>query len=167
MDRDSTQLLTETTGFDLVEQAFRSSGAEAVFESLIQKAREDRNYRMIFSVRLMQVRYKLGLPLIDPDPVPKLTDAQRPAKPAACFLLPATFPPHGRISVPLVRKLRLPPPSKRSPPRRKTSTLSSKSPTKRASIRAKVSSCSSSTAESVAPSHGSDTTAIMTAARSA
>jgi hypothetical protein len=84
MDRDSTQLLTETTGFDLVEQAFRSSGAEAVFESLIQKAREDRNYRMIFSVRLMQVRHKLGLPLIDPDPVPKLTDAQRPAYDQAC-----------------------------------------------------------------------------------
>src|SRR5579863_7187671 len=84
MDRDTTQLLTENAGFDLVEQAFRENGAEAVFESLIRKAREEKNYRTIFSVRLMQVRYQLGLPLIDPDPVPKLTDEQRPAYDQAC-----------------------------------------------------------------------------------
>jgi len=84
MDGDTTQLLTGNAGFDLVEQAFRENGAEAVFESLIRKAREERNYRMVFSVRLMQVRHKLGLPLIDPDPVPKLTEEQRPAYDQAC-----------------------------------------------------------------------------------
>jgi len=88
MDRD-TQLLTDEhtaadAGFDLIEQAFRSNGPEAVFESLIQKARDEHNYRMVFSVRLMQVRHQLGLPLIDPDPVPKLTEEQRPAYDQAC-----------------------------------------------------------------------------------
>jgi hypothetical protein len=84
MDGDTTQLLTENAGFDLVEQAFRENGAEAVFESLIRKARAESNYRMVFSVRLMQVRHRLGLPLIDPDPVPKLTEEQRPAYDQAC-----------------------------------------------------------------------------------
>ena len=84
MDRDTSQLLTDTNAFDLIEQAFRSDGADAVFDFLISNAREENNYRMVFSVRLMQVRHRLGLPLIDPDPVPKLTDEQRPVYDQAC-----------------------------------------------------------------------------------
>src|SRR5579864_825027 len=84
MDRDPTQLLTDTAGFDQVEQAFQSKGADAVFETLVRNARETNNPRMLFNVRLMQVRHRLGLPLVDPDPVPKLTEEQRPGYDEAC-----------------------------------------------------------------------------------
>lgn len=88
MDRDASQLLTdtasETAGFELVEQAFRSEGAAAVFDTLVRSARETNNPRMLFNVRLMQARHQLGMPLVDPDPVPKLTDEQRPVYDEAC-----------------------------------------------------------------------------------
>jgi len=88
MDSDTTQLLTETAGIDagfgMVEETFRAKGAEAVFDALIRKAREENKYRMVFSVRLMQVRHRLGLPLVDPEPVPKLTEEQRPIYDQAC-----------------------------------------------------------------------------------
>jgi hypothetical protein len=84
MDRDATQLLTDQPTFDLVEQAFQSSGAEAVFDVLAGNARQSNNYRMLFNIRLMQARYRLGMPLIDPDPVPHLTDEQRPIYDQAC-----------------------------------------------------------------------------------
>ena len=111
----------DNTAFNALEQTFRSDGPEAVFDLLIGTARREKNYRMLFGARLMQVRHRLGLPLIDTDPVPGLTDEQRPvyekevkqiARPASCFWLPATSPPHGLISRPLASPHRWPPPSK-------------------------------------------------------
>jgi hypothetical protein len=66
------------SAFDQLEQNFHSGGADAVFELLIRNARESKNYRELFSARLMQVRHQLGLPLVETEPVTQLTDAQRP-----------------------------------------------------------------------------------------
>ena len=68
----------DNAAFNALEQTFRSDGPEAVFDLLIGTARREKNYRMLFGARLMQVRHRLGLPLIDTDPVPGLTDEQRP-----------------------------------------------------------------------------------------
>ena len=66
----------ETEAFQGIEDAYRSGGASAVFDSLIRKAREEKNYRLLFSVRLMQTRHALGLPLIETEPVKNLPDEQ-------------------------------------------------------------------------------------------
>jgi hypothetical protein len=55
--------------FELLEQTFRTNGPEAVIDLVISKAREQKNYRELFAARLMQVRHRLGLPLIETEPV--------------------------------------------------------------------------------------------------
>lgn len=55
--------------FELLEQTFRTNGPEAVIDLVIAKAREQKNYRELFAARLMQVRHRLGLPLIETEPV--------------------------------------------------------------------------------------------------
>jgi hypothetical protein len=51
--------------FDLLELAHREGGPEAVFEHLVRTAREQNRPRDLFAVRVMQVRHRLGLPLIE------------------------------------------------------------------------------------------------------
>src|SRR5437660_286985 len=52
---------------DLIDQALRSGGPEAGFGFLAQKVLEDKNYPLLFEVRLLQKRHELGLPLIQVD----------------------------------------------------------------------------------------------------
>src|SRR5262249_34230897 len=51
----------------LIDRALQSGGPEAGFEVLAGKAVEDKNFPMLFEVRLLQKRYALGLPLIQVD----------------------------------------------------------------------------------------------------
>lgn len=69
--------------FQLIEEAFRSGGPGAVFDSLIRRAREGKNHRELFGLRLMACRHRLGLPLLDTVPVVDITEEQRPAYEAA------------------------------------------------------------------------------------
>src|SRR6266571_2268521 len=55
--------------FELLEQTFRTNGPEAVIDLVISNAREQKNYRELFAARLMQIRHRLGLPLIETEPV--------------------------------------------------------------------------------------------------
>ena len=55
--------------FDLLELAHREGGPEAVFEHLVRTAREQNRPRDLFAVRVMQVRHRLGLPLIETEKV--------------------------------------------------------------------------------------------------
>ena len=65
--------------FDLLEQTFRSDGPEAVFGLLIQKARDSQDHRMLFGARIMQVRHRTGLPLIETESALDLAGEQRTA----------------------------------------------------------------------------------------
>src|SRR5229473_3809864 len=53
--------------FDLIDQTLQSGGPEAGFEFLAKKVREDKNYPLLFEVRLLKKRHELGLPLIQID----------------------------------------------------------------------------------------------------
>src|SRR6266536_6187273 len=66
------------SAFEQLEQTFQSQGPDAVFDLLIRDARDHKNYRELFSARLMQVRHQLGLPLVETEPVTQLSDSQRP-----------------------------------------------------------------------------------------
>src|SRR5258706_13761600 len=50
--------------FDLIDQALGSGGPEAGFDLLAHKVLEDKNYPLLFEVRLLKKRHELGLPLI-------------------------------------------------------------------------------------------------------
>jgi hypothetical protein len=67
----------DDSAFDVMEQAARSHGPEAVFDFIIGKALEERNHQMLFGARILRVRHRLGLPLVDSDTVLALTDEQR------------------------------------------------------------------------------------------
>src|ERR1700722_265915 len=64
--------------FDALEQISRCKGPEAVLDLVIETALREKNYRMLFGARIMQVRHRLGLRLIDADTVPQVTSEQRP-----------------------------------------------------------------------------------------
>jgi hypothetical protein len=70
---------TRTVGheFDLLELAFREGGPDAVFERLVRTAREEQGPRDLFAIRVMQVRHRLGLPLIETEKVLDLDDERR------------------------------------------------------------------------------------------
>ena len=63
--------------FDLIDQALTSGGAEAGFDFLAGKVREEKNYPLLFEVRLLKKRHELGLPLIQVDDGASLPAAQR------------------------------------------------------------------------------------------
>jgi hypothetical protein len=67
----------DNQAFELLEQTFRSDGAEAAFDLLIRRAREARDSRVLFGARIMQARHRLGLPLIETEPVLDLPADQR------------------------------------------------------------------------------------------
>jgi len=72
-----------TDEFSQIEEMLRSGGAEAVFELLMRRAREEGNYRVLFDTGILRVRHCLGLPLIETEAVPELTPEQRPIYEAA------------------------------------------------------------------------------------
>jgi hypothetical protein len=53
--------------FDLIDETLRSSGPDAGFGLLEKKVLEDKNYPLLFEVRLLKKRHALGLPLIQVD----------------------------------------------------------------------------------------------------
>jgi len=53
--------------FDLIDEALRSGGPEAGFDFLAKKVQEEKNYPLLFEVRLLRKRHELGLPLIQVD----------------------------------------------------------------------------------------------------
>src|SRR5260370_31751301 len=59
----------DNEAFELLERTFRSDGAGAEFDLLIRGAREEKNSRLLFGARIMQARHRLGLPLIETEPV--------------------------------------------------------------------------------------------------
>jgi hypothetical protein len=60
-----------------IQEAFRTNGAEAVFDLLIRDAREAGDYRVLFDTRILRVRHQLGLPLIETEAAADLTTGQR------------------------------------------------------------------------------------------
>jgi hypothetical protein len=69
--------------FQLLEESFSSGGAAAVFDLLVRQAREQKSHQMLFGARIMQVRHRLGLPLIETETVLKLEGDQRAGYEAA------------------------------------------------------------------------------------
>jgi hypothetical protein len=63
--------------FGQIEEAFQTQGASAVFDLLMGRARETGNYRMLFNAAMLRARHRMGLPLIETEQTPQLTDAQR------------------------------------------------------------------------------------------
>jgi len=64
--------------FDRIEETYRSGGTAAVFDLLLDRARQEKEARRLFDTRILQVRHQLGLPLIQTEPVLDLTPEQRP-----------------------------------------------------------------------------------------
>src|SRR5271154_557622 len=53
--------------FELIDRSLKNGGPEAGLEFLAQRVLEDKNYPLLFEVRLLKKRHELGLPLIQVD----------------------------------------------------------------------------------------------------
>jgi hypothetical protein len=69
--------------FDRIEDAFRTGGAEAALEALVRQSREAGSHQALFNARVMQVRRRLGLSLLETGPVSDVREEQRPQYDAA------------------------------------------------------------------------------------
>src|SRR5205814_1680395 len=58
--------MTESA-FDRIDEALRAGGPEAGFDFLAKKVTGEKNYPLLFEVRLLKKRHELGLPLIPVD----------------------------------------------------------------------------------------------------
>jgi hypothetical protein len=65
--------------FAHINQVLRAGGPEAGFAYLAKRAREDKNYPLLFEIRLMQKRRELGLPLILTEPLGDLPKPKQDA----------------------------------------------------------------------------------------
>lgn len=65
--------------FAHINQVLRAGGPEAGFAYLAKRAREDKNYPLLFEIRLMQKRRELGLPLILAEPLGDLPKPKQEA----------------------------------------------------------------------------------------
>src|SRR5229473_6347137 len=63
--------------FDSLDETLRSGGAEAGFDLLIAKFREEKKYPLVFEARLMKSRHALGLPVIHNGQLEDLPDDKR------------------------------------------------------------------------------------------
>jgi hypothetical protein len=63
--------------FDALDETLRSGGAEAAFELLIRKFREEKKYPLMFEARIMKSRHELGLPVIHDGLLEDLPEAKR------------------------------------------------------------------------------------------
>ncbi|HLH39888.1 MAG TPA: hypothetical protein VKX39_12130 [Bryobacteraceae bacterium] len=61
--------------FDLIEQD--ASDPEAVFDRIAEIARREKNYHLLFGSKMMRMRLRLSLPLIDTEELPRLSNEQR------------------------------------------------------------------------------------------
>jgi hypothetical protein len=67
----------DNQAFEMLERTYRSDGADAVFDLLIRRARDERDGRVLFGARIMQARHRLGLPLIETEAALNLPAGQR------------------------------------------------------------------------------------------
>jgi len=65
--------------FNALELAAQSNDPDSVFESLIRMLRERKQLTELFEARLMQNRHKLGMPLIQTEPLGELPEPTRRA----------------------------------------------------------------------------------------
>ena len=65
--------------FTQMDNVLRVGGPEAGFAYLAKRAREDKNYPLLFEIRLMQKRRELGLPLILTEPLGELPKSKKEA----------------------------------------------------------------------------------------
>jgi len=65
--------------FDTLEQALCSAGAEAGFDLLIAKFRDEKKYPLVFEARIMKSRRALGLPVIHNGQLEDLPEEKRTA----------------------------------------------------------------------------------------
>ena len=65
--------------FGGLERALESGGAEGAFGFLAEQALAEKNYPLLFEVRLMQKRRELGLPLIQTGGLGEVPEDRRPA----------------------------------------------------------------------------------------
>jgi hypothetical protein len=65
--------------FTHMDNVLRVGGPEAGFAYLAKRAREDKNYPLLFEIRLMQKRRELGLPLILTEPLGDLPKPKQQA----------------------------------------------------------------------------------------
>lgn len=63
--------------FDLIEQAAQQGDADSALDLLAAVCRDEKNYSLLFQARLMQARYKIGLPLILNVSLDELPQSQR------------------------------------------------------------------------------------------
>ncbi len=63
--------------FEQVQNALRAGDADAGFDLLIERFREEKTYPLIFEARLMKKRRELGLPLIQTEPFRDLDESVR------------------------------------------------------------------------------------------
>jgi hypothetical protein len=89
------------TIFADVQQALSTSGVDAAFERLAERLKGEKQYHELFDARLMQSRWKLGLPVILTFSLDDLPEAQRnqveEAYLAACREVGALLLNDGRI----------------------------------------------------------------------
>jgi len=52
------------SAFSWIDELVRNGNADAAFERLVERFRQEKQYRRVFDVRLMQTRLQLGLPLV-------------------------------------------------------------------------------------------------------
>ena len=69
--------------FDLLERTLRSQGADAGFELLIGRFREEKKYPLVFEARLMRKRQALGVPMLQAGNISDLPPEHQPAYEAA------------------------------------------------------------------------------------
>lgn len=73
-----TQPLSTTTNiYDQLRQAHQAGGVDAVLDLLAEQLLDDQRYHELFEVRKMQVRRRLGLPLLYAEAGDELSDQQR------------------------------------------------------------------------------------------
>ena len=63
--------------FDTLQAVVVAGGPDAAFEQLAADMRQKRRYHDLFDARLMQARYRLGLPVISSTSLDELPDGQR------------------------------------------------------------------------------------------
>jgi hypothetical protein len=66
-----------SSDFDQLQSALSSGGAEATLEQAAELLRQQKKYHELFEVLKMQIRRKLGLPLLASDATDGLSDEQR------------------------------------------------------------------------------------------
>lgn len=66
-------------GFEALEEALYSGGAEGAFRFLAERALSQKNYPLLFEVRLMQKRHELGLALVQTGGLGDVPEEQQPA----------------------------------------------------------------------------------------